>query len=130
MHRWDVADFRREFLEKSWWRPEWMWLAATEESPNAQLVGTATLALRQSETAAIPVVHWLCVLPSWRRRGIGRLLMTVVEQAAWDAGYHEVASNARSWREAASCYDHGLRDRQSPRGTLISPWAIQLITCG
>jgi GNAT superfamily N-acetyltransferase len=106
VRRWDVADFRREFLEKSWWRPEWMWLAETHESPNAQLIGTATLALRQSETATIPVVHWLCVLPSWRRRGVGRLLMTVVEQAAWDAGYREVALETHeAWREAAACYE-------------------------
>ena len=106
VRKWDVSDFRSEFLEKPWWRPEWMWLAETQALPNAQLIGTATLALRQSETATIPVVHWLCVLPSWRRRGIGRLLMTVVEQAAWEAGYCEVALETHeAWHEAAACYD-------------------------
>jgi GNAT superfamily N-acetyltransferase len=103
VRQWDADDFRREFLEKPWWRPDWMWFAETLASES---IGTVTLAIRQSASAAIPVVHWLCVLPNWRRRGIGRLLMNTLEQAAWDAGYREVALETHeAWREAAAAYE-------------------------
>jgi GNAT superfamily N-acetyltransferase len=80
-----------------------MWFA---EEPLAGPVGTVALALRQSAEGTVPVVHWLCVLPTWRRRGIGRLLMTNLEQAAWDEGYRQVALETHeSWRAAAALYD-------------------------
>jgi GNAT superfamily N-acetyltransferase len=103
VRQWDADDFRRELLEKPWWRPDWMWFAETSAG---EAIGTVTLAIRQSATTAVPVVHWLCVLPRWRRRGIGRLLMNTLEQAAWDAGYREVALETHeAWREAAAAYD-------------------------
>jgi GNAT superfamily N-acetyltransferase len=103
VRRWNVADFRGEFLDRPWWRPDWMWFA---EEPLAGPVGTVALALRQSAEGTVPVVHWLCVLPTWRRRGIGRLLMTNLEQAAWDEGYRQVALETHeSWRAAAALYD-------------------------
>jgi GNAT superfamily N-acetyltransferase len=104
VRRWDVGDFHAEFLDRPWWRPDWMWFAqeALADAP----VGTVALALRQSAEGTLPVVHWLCVLPAWRRRGIGRLLMTTLEQAAWDEGYRQVALETHeSWRAAAACYD-------------------------
>jgi GNAT superfamily N-acetyltransferase len=103
VRQWDTEDFRREFLEKPWWRSDWMWFAETLQS---EVIGTLTLAIRQSAVAAIPVVHWLCVLPKWRRRGIGKLLMNTLEQSAWDAGYREVALETHEgWREAAAAYE-------------------------
>jgi GNAT superfamily N-acetyltransferase len=106
IRQWDEGDFRREFLDKPWWRPEWMWLAFTGDGQPSQAIGSVTLAIRQSASAAVPVVHWLCVSPRWRRHGVGRLLMSILEQAAWDAGYREVALETHeAWREAASLYD-------------------------
>jgi GNAT superfamily N-acetyltransferase len=103
VRQWDLDDFRQELLEKPWWRPDWMWFAETSAG---EAIGTVTLAIRQSAAAEVPVVHWLCVLPRWRRRGIGRLLMNTLEKAAWDAGYCEVALETHeAWREAAAAYD-------------------------
>jgi GNAT superfamily N-acetyltransferase len=105
VRQWDADDFRREFLDKPWWRPDWMWFAETLDAPAREAVGTVALALRHSEAATVPVVHWLCVLPRWRRRGVGRLLMNALEQAAWDAGFREVALETHeAWREAAAAY--------------------------
>jgi GNAT superfamily N-acetyltransferase len=102
---WNDEDFRREFLDKPWWRADWMWFAELD-SDSPMPLGTVTLALRQSATATKAVIHWLCVLPRFRRRGIGRLLIRTAEQAAWDAGYREVALETHAaWREAAACYD-------------------------
>src|SRR5689334_14033986 len=66
---WNAADFRREFLEKPWWKPRAMWFAEASlllMPPTA--VGTVTLAERAGQAEAKPVVHWLAVLPSYRRR--------------------------------------------------------------
>jgi GNAT superfamily N-acetyltransferase len=103
LRQWNADDFRRELLEKPWWRSDWMWFAETLQS---EVIGTVTLAIRQSAAATVPVVHWLCVLSGWRRRGIGKLLMNTLECAAWDAGYREVALETHeAWREAAVAYE-------------------------
>jgi GNAT superfamily N-acetyltransferase len=103
VRQWDADDFRRELSDKPWWRPDWMWFAETSDG---ETIGTVTLAIRQSARATVPVVHWLCVLPQWRRRGVGKLLMTMLEQTAWDAGYREVALETHeAWREAAAAYE-------------------------
>jgi GNAT superfamily N-acetyltransferase len=102
---WNDEDFRREFLDKPWWRADWMWFAELD-GDRPMPIGTVTLALRQSATATRAVIHWLCVLPRFRRRGIGGLLIRTAERAAWDAGYREVALETHAaWREAAACYD-------------------------
>jgi GNAT superfamily N-acetyltransferase len=106
VRQWDEQDFRREFLEKPWWRPDWMWFAESHSDDKPQCVGTVTMALRQSSASTIPVVHWLSVAPQWRCRGVGRLLMNALEQAAWDAGFREVALETHAaWREAQGFYD-------------------------
>jgi GNAT superfamily N-acetyltransferase len=106
VRQWDADDFRREFLVKPWWRPDWMWFAEAAEAPPAEPIGTVTLAIRESAIGAVPVVHWLCVRPRWRRRGVGKVLMNTLEQAAWDAGYREVALETHeAWREAAAAYE-------------------------
>jgi GNAT superfamily N-acetyltransferase len=104
---WDAADFSREFLEKSWWRPEAMWFAEVRglPPPDRQVVGTITLAYRGEPPADKPVVHWLAVLPSYRRRGVGRLLVATLEAAAWDAGRRQVWLETHSgWTRAVRLY--------------------------
>jgi GNAT superfamily N-acetyltransferase len=99
---WTVADFRREFLEKSWWRPERMWFAESR----GEVVGTVTLAERGSGAAAKPVVHWLAVLPRWRRRGVGRLLVSALHRTVWDAGQREILLETHAdWTAAAKFYE-------------------------
>jgi GNAT superfamily N-acetyltransferase len=103
---WDAADFEREFLSKLWWRSECMWLAEAEPLLFAgSVVGTVTLARRGAGPQAKPVVHWLCVLPGHRRRGIGRLLLATLEAAAWDAGERQIwLETHAAWREAIELY--------------------------
>jgi GNAT superfamily N-acetyltransferase len=99
---WTAADFRREFMEKSWWRPERMWFAEAR----GEAVGTITLAERGSGAAAKPVVHWLAVLPRWRRRGVGRLLMSALHRAVWDTGQREILLETHAdWTAAAKFYE-------------------------
>lgn len=103
---WDEADFEQEFLAKPWWRPEHLWFAEARGSRGTwSPVGTVALALRGAGNAARPVVHWLAVLPAWRRRGVGRLLMSVLEARAWELGYREVwLETHAAWEEAVRLY--------------------------
>jgi GNAT superfamily N-acetyltransferase len=104
---WDRSDFGREFLQQPWWRPEWMWFAFPSiDGPAASLVGTVTLAVRQTPAGLRPAVHWLCVLPEWRRRGVGSFLMATLERAAWNAGHRQIWLETHSnWKDAAAFYD-------------------------
>jgi len=104
---WSQTDFRREFLDRWWWRPEWMWLAEHGENDSPPgLVGSVCLAMRGKPEAAKPVVHWLMVAPRWRRRGVGRLLLSHLERAAWKAGYREIWLETHvGWEAAAKFYE-------------------------
>jgi GNAT superfamily N-acetyltransferase len=104
---WDAVDFEREFLAKDWWREDAMWFAETHGALTpATAVGTVTLARRGAATDGRPVVHWLAVLPSFRRRRIGKLLMTALEQAVWDGGGRQVWLETHSqWDEAVRLYE-------------------------
>lgn len=104
---WQKSDFEREFLAKTWWRPQAMWFAETRPlaMPPAA-IATVTLALRGAGPDARPVVHWLAVLPAYRRRGIARLLVSTLETAVWDAGGRQVWLETHSaWSEAARLYE-------------------------
>lgn len=97
---WARADFAAEFLNKPWWLPERMWFAETEGA-----VGSIALAFRGRELLAVPVVHWLMVLPEWRRHGIGRLLLSTVESAAWQAGHRQISLETHAgWSAALAFY--------------------------
>ncbi len=114
---WDEADFQREFLAKSWWRPEAMWLA--EAQPllmPARVVGSVTLARRGEPPGDKPVVHWLAVLPSFRRRGVGRLLVATLEAAVWNAGERQIwLETHTAWAEAKQLYESlGYRPVEPP----------------
>ncbi len=103
---WQESDFEREFLQKPWWRPGVMWFADAQRMllPDTS-VGTVTLAQRGTPPDDIPVVHWLCVLPGYRRTGIGRLLLAALEAAVWDAGGRQVWLETHAgWVEAARLY--------------------------
>jgi GNAT superfamily N-acetyltransferase len=103
VRQWTTADFATEFLTKPWWSPQRLWFAETtlDAQNPSKPVGTVALALRGSGPDAKPVVHWLAVLPGWRRRGVGRLLLTQVHQACWDAGYRQVWLETHAGWEAA-----------------------------
>jgi len=106
VRQWMPADFESEFLAKWWWRPERMWFAeAATPATAAQVVGSITLAMRGDEPVATPVIHWLAVLPAWRRRGIGRLLVTALEAHAWDAGHRRIYLETHTaWTAAVELY--------------------------
>jgi GNAT superfamily N-acetyltransferase len=99
---WDQADFEREFLSKSWWNSSNMWFA--DDSSGISL-GTICLARRQGRAGDRPVIHWLAVSPVARRRGIGRLLVSALEAAVWDAGERQIWLETHAlWREASEFY--------------------------
>lgn len=107
VRRWLRTDFEREISSKSWWNSSRTWVAVVENAPPiASLAGTVTWADRTSDGhAAKPVVHWLAVLPAWRRRGIGRLLVTQMHQACWDAGHREIwLETHAAWQAAVRLY--------------------------
>jgi ribosomal protein S18 acetylase RimI-like enzyme len=83
-----------------------MWLAEIGPPPLApKAVGTVTLARRGQPPGDKAVAHWLCVHPAYRRRGIGRLLLSTLESAAWDAGERQIWLETHSaWREAYELY--------------------------
>jgi GNAT superfamily N-acetyltransferase len=106
VRKWNQDDFQREFLEHWWWQPERMWLAEVAYGPQRRLAGSITLAMRGEPENARPVVHWLVVDPTWRRRGIGRLLLEHLETAAWQAGYREIFLETQAgWKAAAKFYE-------------------------
>jgi len=99
---WNPADFRAEMTEKTWWRTDRSWVAITD---SADVVGAVTLAIRSGENAAVPVVHWLLVDPLFRRRGIAKLLMSNLEQAAWNDDWREVQLETHAgWQAAVAFY--------------------------
>ena len=101
VRQWDEADFEQEFLSKPWWRDEHLWFVEHHSS----LIGTVALAQRAEGAKAKAVVHWLAVLPVWRRHGIGRALMHVLESRAWELGYREVwLETHAAWTEAVQFY--------------------------
>jgi GNAT superfamily N-acetyltransferase len=133
---WSAEDFGIEMLRKSWWQADRTWLAiagelrlagsanpATRRSPAREddvatrsVVGAVTLAMRQGTFQTVPAIHWLLVDPTWRRRGIGRLLISRLERAAWNAGWREVQLETHTgWSAAVAFYQSmgyaPLRDR-------------------
>ena len=111
---WLHDDYRAEMLDKPWWHLERNWVAVPSEAAS-QIAGTVTLAVREGTNGGVPVVHWLLVDPAWRRRGIGRLLMSHLEQAVWDAGWREVQLETHAgWTDAVSFY-HSMGFEPQPR---------------
>lgn len=107
---WLRDDFCRELLQRPWWSPDRMWLAEWIDAGEApRLAGAVTLAERG---AGRPAVHWLMVDPRARRRGIGRLLMALLEQRCWDQGARQIwLETHRQWQGALALYE-GLGYRE------------------
>lgn len=102
---WLHADYEAEMFDRPWWHAERNWLAFAEESPQYP-IGAVTLAIREGRAGRAAVVHWLLVDPGWRRRGVGRLLMSQLEQAAWEDGFRAVELETHSgWSAAVAFYE-------------------------
>jgi GNAT superfamily N-acetyltransferase len=113
---WSQNDLHVELLSKPWWSVERCWVVVagdpvTRRSPaigtncSGGLVGSVTLALRQGVSRSVPVVHWLLVDPAWRRRGVGRLLLSYLELAAWNDGWRELELETHTkWESAVAFY--------------------------
>jgi GNAT superfamily N-acetyltransferase len=110
VRQWQPTDFEAEFLIKPWWRPERLWFAEAKTGlpglRTRSAVGTITLAFRGTGETAQPVIHWLAVLPGWRRRGVARLLLAALEKSCWDAGYREIGLETHAaWIAARRFYE-------------------------
>ncbi len=104
---WTASDFRREMFGKVWWRSDRSWVAMTSDAGDEapRVVGAVTLAVREGAAGVVPVVNWLLVDPAFRRRGVGRALMSRLEQAVWDAGWREVQLETHAgWSAAVAFY--------------------------
>ena len=114
---WSPDDFEKEMLSKRWWQLDRTWLA--ESTVDQGLVGTVTLATRAGAARTVPVVHWLLVDPAWRRRGIGRLLLSHLERTAWNDGWREIELETHAgWTAAVVFYQsigYELVRERSPR---------------
>ncbi|NIP87228.1 MAG: GNAT family N-acetyltransferase [Planctomycetales bacterium] len=100
---WTVADFTREVLAQPWWSPAGLWLA--EDVQEGRAVGTVIRAWRGRRGQRRPVVHWLAVLPAWRRRGLGRRLLAHLEDACWQEGHRQIQLETHAhWRAAVGAY--------------------------
>jgi GNAT superfamily N-acetyltransferase len=100
---WSRADFLSEMLGKSWWSAQRSWVAVAVG--DAEVIGSVTLALREGTASTVPVVHWLLVDPALRRRGVGRLLMSHLELAAWNDGWREIELETHAgWSDAVAFY--------------------------
>lgn len=128
VRQWTDSDFHAEFTSRWWWSPERMWLVESSSDDTiggtppsrGQLVGTVILAIRGGEDQieqVRPAVHWLMVHPRWRRQGIGRLLISQLEAAAWDAGYREIWLETHVAWEAAVKFYASLGYRSDPTQT-------------
>jgi GNAT superfamily N-acetyltransferase len=105
VRRWTRDDFQREMTAKAWWRPDALWFVEAIDRDPPMPIGTATLARRGPAGSGTAVIHWLGVLPEFRRRGVGRLLMAQLEQIVWQAGEREVALETHaSWTDAVAFY--------------------------
>ena len=128
-HRpWTRQDFARELLDKTRWDPRRMWLAVTnlQRQPDCDtsvvpdsasaIVGTVTCGQRTRAGGELPVIHWLMVRPAWRGRGIGRLLVSALEQDCFDAGETVVGLETLSDLTAAVALYQALGYRFEKRG--------------
>jgi GNAT superfamily N-acetyltransferase len=105
VREWSRSDFDAQMLSKPWWRNDRTWLAIDPYTGDGSVMGSVTLAMRPGTENSHPIVHWLLVDPAWRRRGVGRMLMSTLECAAWDDGWRHIELETHaSWKEAAAFY--------------------------
>jgi GNAT superfamily N-acetyltransferase len=105
VREWTRTEFMAQMVDKPWWKDEHTWLAIDAASGRSEVVGAVTLALRTGAAANAPVVHWLLVDPAWRRRGVGKMLMSRLESSAWNAGWREIELETHAgWTDAVAFY--------------------------
>ena len=108
---WTREDFDREFAASR------VWVAVTA-APLPRLVGTIALGRAGRPPDDYSTLQWLMVDPAFRRRGIGRALVAVVERAAWDLGERRLTLETHSnWRDAREFYGQlGYAPVERPAG--------------
>lgn len=116
--RWTDQDFRREFIDPWWWRPDRMWMAeetvpheregAGSAGSAAPIVGSVTLGMRGPVEAPLPIVHWLLVARPWRRQGVGRLLLEALERECQKLGHRQLYLETLSSWSAAMAFYHAV----------------------
>ncbi len=80
------------------------------------------------------MIHWLCVLPEYRRQGVGRLLVSQLESLAWQSGHRARSQRPgnphTSWTAAVEFYQHlAIAKREAIRADdSSSPLRLLLIT--
>ena len=95
---WTEDDFYREMTAKDWWFEDCTQVA---ESNAGELIGSVTLARRGN----LAVMHWLIVVPAWRRRGIAQLLVAHCERLARQRGHIEIRVETHgNWKAAVALY--------------------------
>ena len=102
---WNEADFRREFLAQSWWKPERLWLAESSTDDHSfNVVGTVALAESGSQRRA--AIHWLAVHPNWRRQGIATMLLRQAELYCWQHDWRTIhLETHQQWLAATKFYE-------------------------
>jgi GNAT superfamily N-acetyltransferase len=102
---WTRPDFQAEFLDASWWSPDRLWFAEAESETNGHVVAQPVGSIALAQRGTLSVIHWLCVLPEFRRRGVGRLLMSALETRCWESGAREVGLETHAqWNAAVKFY--------------------------
>ena len=102
MRCWTEPDFRQRIMAHPDWTPWNLFLAYNKHH---QLVGSVSLVFRQSPDGPHPALHLLAVRPDARRLGIARMLVAMLESAAWQRGYREIVLETHAgWKEAAQFY--------------------------
>lgn len=100
---WTPNDFEREFVASRLWLAV---LASRERRRPENVVGAVALGRAGRPPHDRASIQWLMVDPTQRRRGIGRALIAVVEQAAWDSDERELSLETHAdWREAIRLYE-------------------------
>lgn len=98
---WTRATFRRELEQRPWFRADHLWLAWPAKAP----VAVGTIALELPEEACAGRIHWLAVDSPWRRQGLGRMLVDVLEQACRRRGVRRVVlETLGTWTSAMGFY--------------------------
>lgn len=102
---WDERDFRREFLDKPHWRPDWMWFAEDRSGQDDATAGVAVMTANQHTAPSVASIQWLLVRPERQRQGVGRLLLSAIEAAAWEAQRTTlVVETLSEWTDAIAFY--------------------------
>ena len=101
---WTNDDFRREFAASRLWVAEPV--SRERQRPEEELIGAVALGRAGIAPHERASLQWLMVAPAHRRRGVGKALITTVEQAAWDAGDRRLSLETHlDWRDAIRLYE-------------------------